>query len=322
VTGRGQLDVRRPAPGDAAIRRGSKSFALASRLFAPATRELVWDLYTWCRHCDDVIDGQVLGWSRRDVGDGPARLQGLREATRAAFAGDADPASPFGAIGRVAAQSGLPRPLADEHLDGFAMDIAARRYETIDDTIDYCYHVAGVVGLMMAWVMGVRDQETLCRASDLGIAFQLTNISRDVVEDARAGRIYLPAVWLAEAGLSIAPEAAAPVNTTGAIARVVHRLLGEADRYYASAWYGVAALPPRSAWAVATARLVYRAIGRRVVARGASAWETRTVVGRPRTIACVAAATGQVSWLLTAGRLVTPPPRTGLFTPPVVAVLR
>lgn len=322
MSGASASDDRWPSSRDEAIRRGSKSFALASRLFDPVTRTLVWDLYTWCRHCDDVIDGQALGHAIGAVPDDAARIQRLREATGAAFAGVADPASPFGALGRVVARTGLPRRLADDHLDGFAMDVGARRYRTIDETLEYCYHVAGVVGLMMGWVMGVREPEVLYRASDLGIAFQLTNIARDVGDDARGGRVYLPAAWLAESGAPLSPDLAHDPHGARRIAPVVRRLLVEADRYYASAWHGIGGLPPRSAWAVATARLVYRAIGRRVAARGASAWESRTVVSRPRKIACVVAAAGQASWLRTGGRLVAPSPRTGLFTPATVAVLR
>ena len=164
----------RPAEGresrDGAIRAGSKSFALASRLFDPATRDLVWDLYAWCRHRDGVVDGQVLGHGHVALTDRDARLASLRAGTAAAFAGTAGPHGPFAALARVVAATGLPRVLAEDHLAGFAMDTEGRRYETFDDPLDYCYHVASVVGLMMAWVMGVRDRAVLCRASDLGLA--------------------------------------------------------------------------------------------------------------------------------------------------------
>jgi 15-cis-phytoene synthase len=164
-------------PKDEAIRTGSKSFALAARLFDPATRDLVWDLYTWCRHCDDVVDGQVLGHGLTAVSDREARLASLHAGTDAAFAGTAGAHGPFAALARVVAATGLPHILATDHLAGFAMDTGGRRYETFDETLDYCYHVAGAVGLMMAWVMGVRDRGVLYRASDLGLAFQLSNIA-------------------------------------------------------------------------------------------------------------------------------------------------
>lgn len=309
------------APRDAAIRRGSKSFALASRLFDPTTRDLVWDLYAWCRHCDDVVDGQTSGHEARPMraADRHARVARLRADTAAAFEGRAaEPA--FEALVRVVVTTGLPRVLADDHLDGFAMDAADRRYRSVDETLDYCYHVAGVVGLMMAWVMGVRDRAVLARASDLGLAFQLSNIARDVGDDLRMGRIYLPDDWLQAAGATLVPDAPLDAAAASRLAPVVERLLGEAERYYDSAWHGVAFLPARSAWAVATARLVYRDIGRTVRRRGAMAWTSRTAVSTPRKLAWLAVAGAQTAWLK--GR---PRPgastRAGLFTPATIDLL-
>jgi phytoene synthase len=133
--------------------------------------------------------------------------------------------------------------------------------------------VAGVVGLMMASIMGAQDPRVLDRACDLGLAFQLTNIARDIVEDARMGRCYLPAQWLREAG--IPPSALAEPRHRAALARVAARLVDYAEPYYDSAQQGIAALPLRSAWAIASARKVYRQIGIEVKRRGARAWDER-----------------------------------------------
>ncbi len=233
----------------------------------------------------------------------------------------AGPSGPFAALARVVAATDLPPVLAHDHLAGFAMDTGGRRYDTVEDTLDYCYHVAGVVGLMMAWVMGVRDRAVLCRASDLGLAFQLSNIARDVGDDVVAGRVYLPSVWLREAGVTLVEGRPVDAATAARLAPVVARLLAEAERYYDSAGHGVGELPGRSAWAVATARLVYRDIGRAVAARGPQAWTSRTVVGLPRKLARVAQAGVATSWVKTVGARSTPP-RVGLFTPATVAMLR
>lgn len=305
---------------DAAIRTGSKSFALAARLFDPATRDLVWDLYTWCRHCDDVVDGQVLGHGHTALTDLDARMAALRAGTATAFDGTAGDRGPFAALGRVVAATGVPRVFADDHLAGFAMDTDGRRYESLDDTLDYAYHVAGVVGLMMAWVMGVRDRAVLCRASDLGLAFQLSNIARDVGDDLAAGRVYLPARWLREAGVSLTAGAPLDRASAVAVAPVVARLLTDAERYYDSAWHGVAHLPGRSAWAVATARLVYRDIGRAVAYRGAEAWTSRTTVGTAQKLARLAQAGLATAWMKTLGDR-TAPPRAGLFTPSTIGMV-
>lgn len=305
---------------DAAIRAGSKSFALAARLFDPATRDLVWDLYTWCRHCDDVVDGQVLGHGHTTLADLDGRLAALRAGTAAAFAGTAGDRGPFAALCRVVTATQLPPAFANDHLAGFAMDARGRRYETIDDTLDYAYHVAGVVGLMMAWVMGVRERAVLCRASDLGLAFQLSNIARDVGDDLRAGRVYLPAQWLHDAGVSLVAGAPLDPTSAAAVAPVVARLLAEAERYYDSAWHGVPHLPGRSAWAVATARLIYRDIGRAVANRDAEAWTSRTTVGTALKLARLVQAGLATAWTKTLGDR-TAPPRAHLFTPSTIDIV-
>lgn len=300
----------------AAIRSGSKSFALASRLFDPATRKLVWDLYAWCRHLDDETDGQVLGHGHYSVRDRTAGVTALREHSMRALAGDTSGGPAFASLARVAAATHLPGVYVDDHLAGFEMDAADRCYETLDDTLGYCYHVAGVVGLMMAWIMGVRDEPTLLRGCDLGLGFQLTNIARDVDDDARHGRLYLPAAWLREHGVAILPRVPLPVEARVLVAPVVARLLDEADRYYESAWHGVARLPWRSAWSVATARHVYADIGDAVRRRGPGAWDARVVVSRGRKIARLAQALAESTWAVTVNRSRPSPPRRGLWTPP------
>ncbi len=260
------------------IRVGSKSFAAAAKLFDRDTRRSVLMLYAWCRHCDDVVDGQALGHNTTAPGDAAAQVERLRNQTLSAYAGEPQTDPAFAAFQDVALRHAISPHHAFDHLAGFAMDAADARYETIDDTLRYCYHVAGVVGLMMASIMGARDAAVLDRACDLGLAFQLTNIARDIVEDARVGRVYVPAGWLREAGIPAADVA--HDRHRAALARVAARLVDHAEPYYDSAMDGVAALPLRSAWAIATARRVYREIGIEVKRRGARAWDTRAGTSR------------------------------------------
>ncbi|MEO7387116.1 MAG: phytoene/squalene synthase family protein [Gammaproteobacteria bacterium] len=271
------------------IRKGSRSFALASRLFDTETRDHAWMLYAWCRHCDDQIDGQELGMTpaappevRMATADRVASLDRLRTETLRALNGEPVSEPAFLAFQRVARAHAIPDRHALELLAGFEMDVSDHYYRSFDETLLYCYRVAGVVGVMMALVMGVRDGPSLQRAADLGIAFQLTNISRDVLDDARNGRCYLPGDWLATAG--VRAEAIANPENRRAVAAVVGRLLQEADRYYQSSAIGLQSLGFRSAWAVATALGVYRDIGRVVRERGVHAWDTRAVVGTSRKL--------------------------------------
>jgi phytoene synthase len=194
------------------------------------------------------------------------------------------------------------------------MDVAGRSYQTLEDTLDYCWHVAGVVGTMMAIVMGVApgDIVTLRRAQDLGLGFQLTNIARDIIEDARNGRVYLPADWLAQAGVPVS-ELTDPRHRP-AVAALARKLVEVAEPYYASARWGMAALPFRSAWAVGAARGVYRQIGLDVARRGASAWDTRTSVsGRRKAVLALGAGVAAIR-SSTLDRWGETPTRPGLWS--------
>jgi phytoene synthase len=212
---------------------------------------------------------------------------------------------------RVVERNAIPARHPQELLAGFAMDATQRRYHSINDTLDYCYHVAGVVGVMMAMIMGAHDNAVLDRASDLGIAFQLTNIARDVIEDARAGRVYLPGELLARHGITtVDPDNPAQ---RPALHRAALELLDLAERYYASAAVGMAALPPRSAWAIAAARRVYRAIGTQLRQGGPEAWNSRVSTSGRRKAMLVLASLADVA----ASRLPqTPSSREGLWQRP------
>jgi phytoene synthase len=299
-----------------AIQQGSKSFALAAQLFDPPTREGAILLYAWCRHCDDQIDEQVLGFrsGRASSGSAEERLAALERETRRALAGEPveDPA--FAALQEVARRHDIPERHPLDLLRGFAMDVEGRRYESLEECCRYCYHVAGVVGVMMAYVMGARGEDTLDRASDLGIAFQMTNIARDVIDDANAGRIYLPEEWLREGG--VPPAEIARSEHRPAVYSVTERLLDEAERYYASAQVGLARLPFRSAWAVAAARRVYRDIGRLVRQRGPRAWDRRASTGRARKVLLALAAAGDAAGATRRGSSQLQVPRDGLWTRP------
>ncbi|VWX63549.1 15-cis-phytoene synthase [Burkholderiales bacterium 8X] len=266
-----------------AIQGGSSSFAAAARLFDEDTRESTLMLYAWCRHCDDVIDGQSLGRDDEEGGAaaraaGIARLTELEAETRRACAGDPSDDPVFVGLAEVVQRHQVEAELPLEHLAGFRMDVEQVHYQSLADTLLYCYRVAGVVGLMMARVMGAWDRATLDRACDLGIAFQLTNIARDIVPDAEIGRIYLPADWLLAAGIPSSEIAKA--RHRDALAALAGRLVETAEPYYSSAVSGIADLPLRAAWSVATARDVYRAIGRHVKAKGSHAWDSRVTTSR------------------------------------------
>ncbi len=275
------------------IEKGSKSFAMASRLFDPKTRERAWLLYAWCRACDDIADGQDHGGALTRIDDAAERLIRIRDTTERVLAGETTGDIPFDALGQVVRECAIPHQWARDLVQGFAMDADEFSPRTTADLLTYCYHVAGVVGLMMAVVMGVspEDEDTLRHANDLGLAFQLANIARDVGEDADAGRCYIPATWLAKA--DIEPGEHMRPHHRGHLANIGAQLSEMASAYEASARIGAARLPFRSRWAVLAAAGIYGDIARTVGSRGSKAWDQRVTTGRVAKLGWMARAFGQ-----------------------------
>lgn len=261
------------------IDQGSQSFRSASRLFDPAVRERSWLLYAWCRACDDLTDGQRLGHDARTPANPKERQRRIEDLTGRALAGETTGVAAFDALGLVQRECRIPRGFVEDHLEGFALDADHWSPRSEADMLRYCYHVAGAVGVMMAVIMGVDpdDRATLDRASDLGIAFQLNNIARDLVPDAASGRAYVPRDWREGEGISDLAAFADP-RSQPASARLAKRLVELARRYRASSRVGAQRLPFRSRLAVIAAANIYGAIGEKVVTRGARAWDSRTFV--------------------------------------------
>jgi len=254
------------------IRTGSRSFHVASLLLPDGVREAAYALYGFCRMSDDTVDV--------DGGCGGA-VASLRARLDRVYAGE--PAS--GAVDRPLADTvrrfAIPRATLDALLDGMQWDVDQRRYETEDDLEAYAARVAGSVGAMMAALMGARSADMVARACDLGVAMQYTNIARDVGEDARGGRLYLPRQWMREAGLDPDAWLAAP-TFSAALASVVARLLARADALYRRSDSGIARLPHAFRPAIFAARLLYADIGAQIEKRGFDSVSARARVGAAR----------------------------------------
>jgi len=278
------LETRRPS-GDADLiacrelmRGGSKSFFTASLLLPARVRGPATGLYAFCRVADDLIDGSSE--PERAIAELKARLD-------AVYAGRPGPDLADRALACVVERCEIPRALLDALLEGFEWDVIGRHYETIEDLHAYGARVAGTVGAMMALVMETRSAPALARACELGVAMQLTNIARDVGEDAGLGRVYLPAQWLREEGIEAEAWLARPVFDER-LARVVQRLVDEAERLYQRAECGVPALPRDCRPGIQAARLVYGEIGQALARAGLDSVTRRTVVPRSRQLALVA----------------------------------
>lgn len=268
----------------------SKSFYLSSLLLPRAIRQEAWALYAFCRQADDSVDGVNPGDGTVPA-DAPAdtaamleQVTGLRQRLARVYAGELGPGAAYAidrAFRAVVERTGLPQAVPQQLLSGMEMDARGVFYGSWEELLGYCFNVAATVGLMMTYVMGHRMQparrdEVLLRACDLGVAMQLSNIARDVGEDARRGRVYLPDELLAAHGLD-APQVLA-LGQAGqpsppALREVVRELLQRADSHYRAAALGVTMLPKESRLAIRSALLIYSGLGARLKAQG---YETLT----------------------------------------------
>lgn len=268
-TARTQADL---AACRAALRHGSKTFLAASLLLPRGVHEPASALYAFCRLADDTVDA---------CGERVDAVERLRGRLRLAYAGTPQDDPADRALAVVVARHHIPAALFDALLEGFEWDLRGRRYDTLAQLHDYGARVAGTVGAMMALLMGVRSTEGLARACDLGVAMQLSNIARDVGEDARMGRLYLPRDWMREAGLDPDAWLARPAFSP-ALGRVVKRLLDAADLLYGRVGDGVARLPIACRPGINAARFMYAAIGHEVARRGLDSVSARARVAGSR----------------------------------------
>lgn len=258
------------------LKKGSHSFFAASLLLPFEYRQPITALYAFCRVADDVVD---LGADPR------AGLGELRGRLEQIYAGRPRDAAVDRAFCDTVHRHGIPVTLPAALLEGFAWDVEQRRYQSLSDTYAYATRVAGTVGAMMAILMGVRDTEILSRACDLGVAMQLTNIARDVGEDARAGRVYLPTEVLSSNGVDVDEWLRNPTVNAG-IRVTVKEILEVADTLYARAAWGISQLPVSVRPGIFAARSIYAEIGREIERRHYDSVSQRAVVpvGRKLTL--------------------------------------
>lgn len=250
------------------IRTGSRSFHAASLLLSDRVRSPAYALYAFCRLADDGVD----------LASGKAAAVSLlRRRLAAIYRGSPENYAADRAFADAIRAYAIPAALPEALLEGLAWDAMERRYQTISDLYSYSARVASAVGAMMSLIMGVRSPDALARACDLGVAMQLTNIARDVGEDAREGRLYLPVDWLMDAGIDPHRFLQNP-RFTPALGDVVQRLIADADRLYRRSESGIAALPLSCRPAIFAARHIYAEIGAQVASNGYDSVSQRAVV--------------------------------------------
>jgi phytoene synthase len=267
------IDKPHASPADrascrAALCSGSRSFFAASLALPKSVREPATGLYAFCRMADDAIDL------------GKDKLQALRELhvrLDRIYAGEPQDHAADRAFADVVARFAIPKAFPLGLLEGFEWDAHNRRYDDLSQLTAYSVRVAGTVGAMMGMVMDVRCPSLISRACDLGVAMQLTNIARDVGEDARGGRLYLPLEWLREVNIDPEKWLARPVFNQD-LSIVIARLLAAAEVLYERSDSGIASLPVSCRPGMHAARLFYSEIGREISRRKFDSVNQRAVV--------------------------------------------
>lgn len=259
----------------------AKTFYLGTLLMTPARRRAIWAIYVWCRRTDELVDGPNASHMTPEALDRwEARLEDV-------FRG-----RPFDMLDAALSDtvSKFPvdiQPFRDM-IEGMRMDLWKSRYKNFDELYLYCYYVAGTVGLMSVPVMGIAPEsqattESVYNAAlALGIANQLTNILRDVGEDARRGRIYLPQDELAQAGLSDDDIFAGKV--TDKWRYFMKKQITRARKFFDDAEKGVTELSSASRWPVWASLLLYRQILDEIEVNDYNNFTRRAYVNKPKKI--------------------------------------
>jgi phytoene synthase len=253
-----------------------KSFYWASFFLENDQAEKAARLYKFCRYVDDLADG-----------DSPHKLDYLQEIYNSlgtdnpysiledSYALEDKPQLTDFLL--LAYETGVPITAARELLAGMISDQTSVQIENESELLRYCHAVAGTVGVMMSKIIGCREPAAQQFAVDLGIAMQLTNIARDVLEDAQMGRRYLPATWLNLTPNSIAK---ADKSVHSDVSLAIEKVLDLAEKYYQSALFGIHMIPGRARFTIAVALRLYRQIGVQLRRKGTCWWNGRTVVGK------------------------------------------
>ncbi|GCE19628.1 phytoene desaturase [Dictyobacter kobayashii] len=244
--------------------RASKTFYWGSVFLPPQKRQAVWAIYAFCRMVDDIVDEEADGTTPA-IGHlrgsySPARaIDGWREALIRLYEQGRTADDPILlAWDHMLEYYPVPLRPALDLLDGVEMDLTRQRYLNFDELHLYCYRVAGTVGLLTSPIFGYEDEEALNHAVDLGIALQLTNILRDIGEDARRDRIYLPLDEMARFGYSETDLMEGVINDE--FRELVHFQMKRADEYYQRSLPGIDLLHPDCRLAVRLSGTLYRCI--------------------------------------------------------------
>jgi phytoene synthase len=262
----------------AVLKSHGRSFYFASHLLAPVYRERAARLYAFCRYVDDVADEAC------DPVSASKELDCIKHALQSGHSDHPCVRDMIALMQELA----MPQAPVLSLIEGIQSDLTLQQIQDEAHLLRYAYQVAGTVGLMMCEVLDVQEKQAWSFAIDLGIAMQLTNIARDVGQDAALGRIYLPETWIGSLSTKEiqSPSAQQALNLQSS----TKRLLALAKDYYRSGLSGVIYLPPAARYGIIVAAHVYSEIGQSIAHADYHSWDRRAVVSQPRKVLCAVSA--------------------------------
>ena len=247
------------------LKKYGSSFFWASQFLGKDLSNQIARLYKFCRYVDNIADS-----------DAPNRESILKN-IKYHLTNDGKENQPIVVkeFKELVDESSISIDAADDLMNGMLGDQNFTEVKDETELLKYCHAVAGTVGVMVQKILNCKDDESVYFAIDLGVAMQLTNIARDVLEDAVTGRKYIPRTWL-----DVRPERIAmkDVEDFEVVSRAIERIVSLADQYYQSALIGIHYIPIKSRIAIAIALRLYREIGIKLVQGGSKWWKGRTIV--------------------------------------------
>ncbi|XZR52788.1 MAG: squalene/phytoene synthase family protein [Enterobacteriaceae bacterium] len=256
------------------IEKGSKNFKFSLFFLNNSIKKSISILYSWCRYCDDIIDNEILGFNIKKTNKKNLHIQNFILNTQKIYCNLKINEFHFNEFKKIIYKYKISPIYIFDHIEGFTMDLKNQTYETFQDTLKYCYNVAGVIGIIITKIIIKKyNKKILDHACNLGIAFQLINISRDIVLDYKNKRCYLPNCLLKKFNLN--KFNFLNKKNINYLIIIIKKIINQSELYYKSSINSLFKLPLKSCIAVIIAYNIYKKIGIKIIKKKKKAWIKR-----------------------------------------------
>ncbi|WGS66223.1 squalene/phytoene synthase family protein [Enterobacteriaceae bacterium ET-AT1-13] len=256
------------------IKKGSKNFNFSCFFLNSTVKKNILILYSWCRYCDDIIDNEILGFKKKKTKKKFLHIYNFILNTQKIYCNLKINEPHFNKLKAIIYKYNISPIYIFDHIEGFTMDLKNHFYETFEDTLKYCYHVAGVIGIIIVKIIIKNyNNKILDYACNLGIAFQLINISRDILSDYKNGRCYLPNCLFNKFNLN--KFNFFKNKKINYLIIITKKIINQSEIFYKSSINGLLKLPIRSYFSIIIAYNIYKKISIKIIKKKKKALEKR-----------------------------------------------